>query len=258
MLNKFFKKTIIISIISIIFIFGMSIFINKNKMPDDFVYLSDIDPTIIQSTRYYTENNFLARVVNGYQSKEMMCTKSAAEALKLVQGEMNSKGYNLVVYDAYRPQRAVDDFIKWSKDSKDQAAKLYYYPYIDKENVFELGYVAKKSSHSRGSTFDLSIIPLQNEVTPIKAYIRTLTNGQEIYFLDDGSVDMGASFDLFHEISHHGTNLITKEQEQMRNLLKDTMKKYGFNEYQEEWWHYTLSNEQYPDTYFNFVVVDKP
>lgn len=226
----------------------------RTSLPPGFVFLSDVVPTIIENSRYFTADNFLGRSVTGYNTSKIICTKEAARALKEVHEELESKGYKLVVYDGYRPQRAVDEFGKWSQNPSDQVSKPLYYPTIDKQYIFELGYIAAKSGHSRGSTFDLTIIPQNEKLQPIEVSQRTLNNGETIPFLDDNTADMGSSFDLFHEVSHHDTPLINQEQSDRRNLLREVMESKGFNEYPQEWWHYTLENEPYPETYFDFVV----
>lgn len=226
-------------------------------MPQDFVYIADVDPSIIQSTRYYTSENFLGRPVPGYESAQMVMTQKAALALKTVQAEVKKKGYSLVVYDTYRPQQACDAFKAWSKDPNDIKAKAQYYPELDKATIIQDGYVARRSTHSRGSTVDLTLIPLGQSVKPITVSERTLNNGKTIPFLDDGTVDMGSSFDLFDVVSHQNCQLITKEQLALREYLKAEMKKQGFQEIAVEWWHFTLKDEPYPDTHFDFVVPDK-
>lgn len=235
-----------------IFVFVVSCIRKENA--DIFVFLEEIDPTIIQSVRYSSNENFLGRVPEGYGIKKIISTKSAALRLKQVNDELKRMGYTLVVYDAYRPQRAVDDFVKWSQDLKDQKKKDYYYPYVNKENAFDLGYIARKSGHTRGSTFDLTIIENNKQLHEVVASKRSLSDGRSITFLDDGTVDMGSSFDLFDEASHHNTSLVSKNALQMRNMLKDVMTKHGFKAYVKEWWHYTLKSEPYPDTYFDFVI----
>jgi D-alanyl-D-alanine dipeptidase len=224
------------------------------ELPKDFVYLKDIEPTIIENLRYFSNENFMGRKIDGYKANRVILTSEAAIALVKIQQELLKNGYSLVIYDAYRPQRAVDFFMKWSKDSNDQVAKEKYYPDINKADVFKLGYVAEKSGHSRGSTVDLSIIRIGDSLKPITFQKRQLKNGSIIPFLDDGSVDMSSSFDLFGEASHHDSNLIETEFLARRNYLRGIMKKNGFNDYPEEWWHYTLKNEPFPDTYFDFVV----
>lgn len=229
----------------------------KQNLPEGFVFITDIDPTIKESVRYSTKDNFLGRVVSGYQSNRVVSTKVAADALKRVHDDLKKEGYNLVVYDGYRPQRAVDSFVLWAKDINDATAKANYYPDVNKQDLFKLNYIAEKSSHTRGSTFDLTLIKRNEQLGAIKAGFRQLTSGEKIPYLDDNTVDMGSSFDLFHKASHHDSSLVTAEQSKMRNLLRSTMKKHGFKEYKEEWWHYTLENEPYPDTYFDFVVGEQ-
>lgn len=224
-----------------------------DPLPQDFVYLNDTDPRIIESVRYASHENFLGRPVTGYHSKsKIILTKAAAQALSKAQDKLKTYGFGLVAYDGYRPQKAVDDFVSWSKDPCDQKAKKLYYPTINKADVFELGYVAKKSGHSKGSTIDVSLIKLGHTITPVKTSQKPLLNGEMIPFLDDGSVNMGSSFDLFHTASHHDSNLIDPAATKMRNLLRKIMKESGFKEYREEWWHYTLENEPFPNTYFDF------
>jgi D-alanyl-D-alanine dipeptidase len=223
-------------------------------LPSGFVYLSDIDHTIIQNLRYFTEENFVGERVNGYKSNKVILTSEAAEALSHVQKELLKKGYSLVVYDAYRPERAVKHFISWGRDLADQKEKQKYYPKINKNDCFKFGYIASRSSHSRGSTVDVTIIKLNNSLENIKVTNRNLTNGETIPYLDDGTVDMGSSFDLFHEASHHNSNIIENKFLKQRNWLREIMKKNGFNDYPEEWWHYTLSKEPFPDTYFDFEI----
>lgn len=229
----------------------------QNELPSGFAFLTDVDPTIVESPRYSTKENFLGKVVLGYTSNRIVCTKEAAEKLKLVHNDLKKQGYKLVVYDGYRPQRAVNEFMRWSKDGFDQVAKAHYYPTIDKKDVFKLGYVAEKSGHSRGSTLDLTIIKDTKTLKPIKYGKHKLLNGSKIPFLDDNTVDMGASFDLFHKASHHDSKLVSAKYLQRRNLLRNAMKAHGFKDYQEEWWHYTLENEPYPDTYFDFVTENE-
>lgn len=225
------------------------------SLPPGFVYLSAIDPSILQSVRYYSHENFLGRPAVGYQKPEIILTRPAAGALKEAQKDIQSQGYRFVVYDGYRPQRTVDAWALWSQDAADQAAKALYYPTLTKTEAFEQGYLAKKSSHSRGSTVDLSLIRLGASLIhpPTRAF-RTLPNGEEIPFLDDGSVDMGASFDLFHPVSHHDSPLVDQETTEKRNFLRRIMAKHGFRELFSEWWHYTLEDEPHPQTYFDFMI----
>jgi D-alanyl-D-alanine dipeptidase len=212
------------------------------------------DPDIIQSHRYAHAENFLGRPVPGYEKMQSFyCTEKAARALRAVNQSVMQKGYRLVVYDAYRPQRAVNAFIAWSQDDKDHIKKSHYYPSIPKQQLFSLGYLAEKSSHSRGSTFDITLIPIHQTLKPITLHQRRLANGEHILFLDDNTVDMGSSFDLFHAVSHHDSPLITQAQAKMRSILRQAMHEYGFAELHEEWWHYTLVDEPYPNDYFDEV-----
>ncbi|MBA3751623.1 hypothetical protein H0X06_02365 [Candidatus Dependentiae bacterium] len=159
------------------------------------------------------------------------------------------------MYDAYRPQKAVDHFVSWSKELEDQLEKAQYYRRVDKARVFELDYVAERSGRSRGSTIDLTIIKGGKRPHKIKEENRLLLDGYRIMFLNDRTVDMGSSFDLFDDASHHENNLIAEKYKKLRVYLKNTMKKCGFKTINEEWWHYTLKNEPYPadqeSSYFN-------
>ena len=223
-----------------------------------FVYLHEVDPTILVSLRYNSNENFVGKPVTGYKRSVVMLTKQAAEALKKVQTALKKDGYSLVVYDAYRPQQAVDHFMCWSVHVEDQLKKLQYYPRVNKADVFKLGYVAERSGHSRGSTIDLTIIKLGKKLHEVKESDRTLLDGYTIKFLDDGTVDMGSSFDLFDVASHFENNVIAENYKTLRTYLKQVMEKHGFKNYPEEWWHFTLKNEPFPAnsaaSYFNFPV----
>ncbi|RGP53599.1 peptidase M15 [Bacillus thuringiensis] len=201
-------------------------------MPKTFVYLTDIVPEVILEMRYFSTYNFVGHRIDSYHLPLAIVTKDAAIQIKKVNQEMKGKGYALKIFDAYRPQSAVNHFVRWAKDIQDVKIKDIFYPYVDKENLFTKGYIAESSDHSRGSTLDLTLVEL--------------LTGKE--------VDMGSAFDFFGEVSHHGTNLITSKQVENRLMLKQTMEKHGFKSYQQEWWHYTLANEPYLDTYFDFAV----
>ena len=205
---------------------------NLNQLPAGFVYVTDEIPTAILEIRYFSEDNFAGAVIDGYQAPKAILTKEAAQALKKAADDLYEQGYYIKIFDAYRPQRAVDHFIRWAQDLDDTKMKEKYYPDLDKSVLFELGYIAEKSGHSRGSTVDLTLVDI--------------ATGEEL--------DMGSGFDFFGEISHHGTDLITEEQEKNRNILRDAMVSAGFEVYPEEWWHYKLKDEPYPDTYFDFPV----
>lgn len=225
-----------------------------SKLPRGFVYLREIEPTIIENLRYYSSENFIGRKLDGYEKNCVILSEGAAKALSNVQQDLLKDGYSLVVYDAYRPQKTVDLFIRWSKDFKDQSQKEKYYPNIDKKDLFKLGYIAEKSGHSRGSTIDLTIIKLNNSLKNVTLEKRKIKDGSIVTYLDDGTVDMGSSFDLFDIASHHDSKVIDPKYLKFRNYLRSVMEKNGFNGYQEEWWHYTLKEEPFTDTYFNFSV----
>jgi D-alanyl-D-alanine dipeptidase len=203
--------------------------------PEGFVQIKDVIPNISYEIRYYGSNNFLGRPVKGYEAPSAFLSKEATAALKAVQKDLNAKGFGLKIFDAYRPQRAVDDFVQWARNLADTVNKRSYYPDVPKSELFKRGYIASKSGHTRGSTLDLTIIDL--------------STGKEL--------DMGGPYDFFGEISHHNTTRITKTQQQNRTLLKSTIVKYGFLPYSQEWWHYTLKDEPYPETYFDFPVTER-
>lgn len=204
----------------------------EKKLPKDFVYIQEQIPNIKLDIRYAGSNNFIGKPVNAYYKPVGILTKVATEALKNAQNDLMQEGYCLKIFDAYRPQTAVNHFIEWARHPKDTLTKNKFYPEIAKKDLFKLGYIASKSGHSRGSTVDLTIIDMNT--------------GKEL--------DMGGKYDFFGDISHHNTNKINKEQKANRLLLKRIMLKNGFRPYPEEWWHYTLRNEPYPETYFDFPV----
>jgi zinc D-Ala-D-Ala dipeptidase len=230
---------------------------SSSTIPKEFIYLDEAIPSIRIMASYAGSDNFMGRPVNGYESNRLVLTKVAADSLKKAQKHFQNDGYSIVVYDAYRPQRAADDFMRWRVDLTDQKMKAQYYPRIDKEKVLELGYVADKSAHSRGSTVDISIILQDQPFYSLYANERKLEDGFKILFLDDGTVDMGSSFDLFDIVSHTNSSLITTEQQRNRSYLKETMERFGFKNYEKEWWHFSLTEEPFPQTYFDFVISNE-
>lgn len=198
-----------------------------------FVVLSDVVPDIIQEIRYYSTYNFVGDRIRGYEEPCALMTKEAAYALKEVADDLRAKGYRLKVFDAYRPQMAVDNFVEWAQDLNDTRMKKYFYPELTKDVLFPQGYIAEHSGHSRGSTIDLTLFDMNS--------------GKE--------VDMGGTFDYFGELSHPDyVGNLTAEQLANRNILRDAMLRHGFKPLEEEWWHFTLKDEPYPDTYFTFPV----
>ncbi len=234
--------------------FALSSCVKNKPIPEGFVYLHDVDPTLSFDVRYQGHENFLGRPVEGYTSQNLVMTEAAALALKKAHDIVKKLGYRFVIYDTYRPQRAVDDFKKWMQDTQDIRNQDRYYPYLSKDKIIESGYISTRSGHSRGSTVDLTLIHNDREHGVQNYEERDLSNGERIIYVNDGTVDMGGSFDIFHEISHHDSPLATPEQLKNRDILRKAMVKAGFEDYSKEWWHYSLKDEPYPNIYFDFVV----
>ncbi|GHE23909.1 M15 family metallopeptidase [Streptomyces capillispiralis] len=226
------------------------------RAPEDFVALNSVDPTIIQEMRYFTPHNFVGERVDGYRQPLCILTRPAAEALHTAQRALLRRGYSLKVYDCYRPQRAVDHFVRWAKDLDDQAMKAEFYPDVDKTRLFADGYIAEKSGHSRGSTVDLTLVELP--ARPTRPYhpgqpLTPCFAPQDERF-PDNSVDMGTGYDCFDTLSHTLDPRVQGQQRAHRLLLKNTLEDLGYVNLAEEWWHYTFKPEAYPDTYFDFPV----
>jgi D-alanyl-D-alanine dipeptidase len=227
--------------------------LGAGEMPKDFVYLRDIDPSIEQDMRYAGSNNFTGKPVPGYDAAECVLVRSAAEALKAVQADLKAKGLGLKVYDCYRPTQAVAAFVAWAKLPDDPGAKSVYYPNLDKAALFP-NYIATRSGHSRGATVDLTLIRLESpepQPTEESAEACTAPQGSEAA---DGSLAMGTTFDCFDAKSTIIASNYTKEQHENRVALRDAMQARGFNDYDMEWWHFTLAMEPYPDSYFDFPI----
>jgi D-alanyl-D-alanine dipeptidase len=207
--------------------------IRDPKDVSGFVLLADYIPSIIQEIRYYTTYNFIGERIDGYEEPCALMTVEAARALKAAAGELVVQGYRLKVFDAYRPACAVKHFVLWGIEDQDIRMKPYFYPELEKQELFAKGYIAKQSSHSRGSAVDLTLLDMKT--------------GKE--------VDMGGPFDLFSEISHPDYRGITDEQYENRMRLRHVMLRNGFQPIDCEWWHFSLENEPYPDTYFAFPAA---
>ena len=199
---------------------------------DGFVDVKEFIPSVQLDIRYYTTDNFVGSRIDGYDAPKCFLTREAAVALKKVQEELARNGQSLKIFDCYRPQRAVDHFVRWAKDLSNQEMKSKYYPSVDKENLFRDGYIAARSGHSRGSTLDLTIVDLES----------------------NRELDMGTDFDFFDPLSHTVNSRIRKSQQDNRIALKSVMERNGFKNLEEEWWHFTLKSEPYPDKYFDFRV----
>ena len=194
--------------------------------------LAEAVPDAILEIRYYSTYNFVGERIDGYEAPVAYLTKEAAAALKEASDELVRKGYRIKIYDAYRPQTAVNHFARWAEDVKDTKMKKYFYPGLDKSVLFKQGYIDYKSGHSRGSTVDLTLFDMKT--------------GKEL--------DMGGTFDYFGIKSHPDYKKITKTQYNNRMILRNAMTAHGFRPLSTEWWHFTLNDEPYPDTYFDFPV----
>jgi len=224
--------------------------------PPDFVALADVDPTILQDIRYFTPHNFTGDPVDGYLAPMCILTRPTADALRRAQGEFLEQGYTLKVYDCYRPQRAVDDFVAWAENLADQRMKAEFYPRVDKTQLFDDGYIAGKSGHTRGSTMDLTLVALPAEESapyvPDQPLIDCTAPQAERF--PDNSIDMGTGYDCFDTLAHTLDPRVEGDQLKNRLLLRDGLEKQGLVNYENEWWHYTLDPEVYPDSYFDFPV----
>ena len=206
----------------------------KAQLPEGFVYLKDEIPNLVEDIRYYGSDNFVGTPIKGYEKPRAILSAKATEALKQAQAELNLFGLGFKIFDSYRPQQSVDHFVEWAKDLTDTKRKATYYPEVQKQHLFRDGYIASRSSHTRGSTVDLTIINL-------------LSDAQT-------ELDMGSAWDYFGPISWPSSEDPTAEQRSNRMLLQMIMKKYGFRWLDTEWWHFTFNDEPFPETYFNFPV----
>lgn len=226
------------------------------KAPDAFVALRDVDPTILQEIRYTTAHNFVGEPVDGYRKPMCILTEPAAKALHKAQRRLLRGGYSLKVYDCYRPQRAVDHFVRWAKDLDDGRMKQEFYPQVDKSRLLADGYIAEKSGHSRGSSVDLTVVKLPAWPTrpyvPGEPLVECYTPQGERF--PDNSVGMGTGFDCFDMLSHTDDPRIKGVQRANRDLLRGTLAEQGFTDLPEEWWHFTHKPELFPETYFDFPV----
>lgn len=202
------------------------------QLPEGFVPVNEVIPDLDVELRYFSSNNFVGKPIDGYKTNKLIITRPTANALKLVHEELQNQNLCLKVYDGYRPQRAVNHFVKWAKEINDTINKQLFYPDVNKQNLFKAGYIASKSGHSRGSTLDLTIIDGNTGV----------------------ALDMGSPYDYFGEESWVSYSDISEGQKANRQLLQNIMLKHGFRNYQKEWWHFTLRGEPFPNTYFDFPI----
>jgi len=203
-----------------------------NGLPPGFVHVDELVPNVVVDLRYFGSHNFVGARIDGYEAPRAILTRRAAEALAAVEKELSPFGFALEIFDAYRPQRAVDHFVRWAQDLHDTKTKAEFYPHVAKKDLFREEYIAERSGHTRGSTVDLTIL-------------RTA---------DGAELDMGTSFDYFGPESWPEYDALNAEQRAHRLLLRTLMTKHGFRPYEREWWHFTLENEPFPETYFDFPV----
>lgn len=203
----------------------------NDSLPDGFVYLDEEIHDINVSLRYHSTNNFMGSFIDGYEGDRCILSAKASKALSRVQSELRDQEMSLKVFDAYRPQTAVNHFIRWAEDLEDTLNKQAYYPHVPKEILFEEGYIASRSGHTRGSTLDLTIVDV-----------------------DGNELDMGSPWDFFGPESWPFHEDLTEKQKSNRMLLRNLMIKHGFQPYDKEWWHFTLKDEPFPDQYFDFPV----
>ena len=217
----------------------------EDKTATPLVPLSSLTSGVRQDMRYATRHNFMGKPVAGYEAGVCWLSRPAAESVAAVQKELAADGLAIKVYDCYRPQVAVDDFVRWGRDMADQKNKDMYYPRVPKNELFKRGYIAEKSGHSRASTVDMTLV-----VVDAKRAVKRVRGP-----LADGiDVDMGTPFDMFDEQSHTDNTKQSPDVQHNRRWLRTLMEKHGWKNLPEEWWHFTLVNEPYPEQYFNVPV----
>lgn len=228
----------------------------RTPPPGAFVSLRSVDPTILIEMRYRTSHNFIGRPIRGYEEPLCILTRQAAEALKAAQAEVRPRGLTLKVYDCYRPQRAVDEFVKWARDLTDVRMKAEFYPRVQKRRLFKEGYIAAQSGHSRGSTMDLTLVRRPPRTQQRYRKGDALVDCARPYGVRfrDNSIDMGTGYDCFDPLAHTFNGRIGGAQRRNRLLLKHLLERQGFKHLPEEWWHFTLRTEPFPDTFFDFPI----
>ena len=230
-----------------------------SALPKGFVYLRDIDPTIVQDIRYAGSHNFVGRPIRGYLAAECILSEPAAKALEAVQRKLAEKKLSLVVWDCYRPRRAVDDFLQWSRDPTHSEMKAEFYPRTEKQKLFAFGYLASRSAHSRGSTVDLGIVPTTfasappDPSQPLKAC--TSPKGERF---EDGAIDFGTGYDCLDVLAHTSNARAGDTALRNRQTLRSYMQGAGFRPYPREWWHFVLVNEPFYLSGFDFEISASP
>ena len=204
----------------------------QKAQPAGFVDASTLVEGLVVDMRYFGEDNFVGTRIDGYEHPRCLLTREAASALASIQRDLSARGFGLKVFDCYRPARAITNFVRWAHDLADVKRKRDFYPEVDKRDLFRLGYIARRSGHSRGSTVDLTLVRSA----------------------DRQEIDMGTPFDLFSPRSSAGDKTVSAQQRVHRMELREAMRRRGFMPFNKEWWHFTLANEPFPNTYFNFLV----
>ena len=225
------KRTLIIALVALLAT-GCAKQQDPTTDRSGFVVVTDIVPDAILEIRYFSTYNFVGERIDGYEQPVALLTREAADSLKAVNEELKAHGYRIKIWDAYRPQRAVNHFIRWAENTRDTAMKDFFYPMVDKSQLFEKQYIMARSGHSRGSTIDLTLVDAHT--------------GKEL--------DMGSPFDWFGDESHPDYRCKLYRQSENRLTLRNAMLRHGFKGIDSEWWHFTLIEEPYPDTYFDFPV----
>ena len=224
------RKKLTIALFSAMFIINIGFADNISYDKSNFDKVSNVIDDAVYDIRYYSSYNFTGKRIRGYNAPVPYMTKEALKALAIASEDLRKQGYRILIWDAYRPQKAVDNFVEWINNPNDEGDKSFY-PELKKSDLVKGGYIATKSGHSRGSTIDMTLVKT------------------------DGSyVDMGGTFDLFSEVSHPDYKKLTRKQKQNRKILYDAMTKAGFTGIDSEWWHYTYKDEPFKDTYFDFDV----
>ncbi len=219
-------------VFALVFLFCLFSCNAQIKLPDGFDYVHNHIPDAVLELRYYGNDNFIGQPIDGYQNNVGILSTKAILALKNVQEELKQYNLSIKIFDGYRPQQAVDHFVRWARNLNDTINKQKFYPHVPKERLFEEGYIASKSGHTRGSTIDMTLVDI--------------TTGIEL--------DMGSPWDFFGPESWVANVDLSAQQRANRMLLQNIMRKHGFKHYSKEWWHFTLANEPFPDTYFDFPV----
>ena len=227
----------------------------EKQYKESFININKLDPSIIINLKYVHSNNILNKNAPGYNSSEALLTTEAAQALINVQEYLSTRGFSLVIYDAYHPYKTYKTFEEWSSEPENPAIKETYYPNITKAELIKNGYIKNKLDHTRGSTVDVTIIPLNKKIhDPCTIKKLNYKNVGNIVYVDDGTLNMGSSYDLFDPISRHDCNLIEQSAKENRAILKEAMENNGFVANDKVWWQYKLAREPFIDSNFDFDI----